>query len=217
MSNKAAPTKSPFYVIQEFLSPLKTEEIVDAMDCQEPDTDVDGFAIRNIRSNDVCEEMIYHTMQEHLPAIEEYYNIKYRGTERVMFEWYPHGCAKQEPRCENASYAKKPGQKGGWVRNRDRDLSCVLFLSDFQSNIPFDTDYEVYGGKLEFPQHDFGFNPQRGTLIVFPSGPHFINTLTDIVYGDLFMARFHLAAQAPFLYDPKNFPGDYKTWLEQYA
>ncbi len=212
------PTKahSPFYIIQDFLSPLRTEEVVDSLACIEPDTDVNGFAMRNTRTNDASEDLIYDTLQEHISDIESHYSIQYRGTERVIFEWYPHGCASQEPRCENSSYVKK--QDGAsWVRDRDRDLTCILFLCDYQDDVPFDSEYEVYGGKIEFPQHHFGFNPQRGTLVVFPSDPHFINVVTDVAFGDLFVARFHIAAKEPFLYDPRNFPGDYRSWLEQFA
>lgn len=214
MSNPT--THSPFFIIQDFLSPLNTEEVVDSLACYEPDTDTEGFAMRNIRTNDFSEELIYDTLQEYIPEIEKHYGLQYKGTERVIFEWYPHGCASQEPRCENSSYVKKP-DKSAWVRNRDRDLSCILFMSDYQDEVPFDSDYEVYGGKLEFPQHHFGFNPQRGTLIVFPSDPHFINVITDVAFGDLFLARFHIAAKEPFLYDPRKFPGDYRSWLEQFA
>ena len=48
---------------------------------------------------------------------------------------------------------------------------------------------------------------------MFPSSPHFINATTDVTYGDLFQARFHISAQAPYLYDPKEFPGTYTDWF----
>lgn len=207
---------SPFYIIEDFISPLKTEEIIDTLGCLEPDTDQEGFAMRNTRTNDASEELIYHTLQQYIPTLEQHYGFKYKGTERVIFEWYPHGCAAQEARCENASYVKRPSGSA-WVRNRERDLSCVLFLSTYQDEVPFDSEYEVYGGKFEFPQHQFGFNPQRGTLVIFPSDPHFINAIADVAYGDLFLARFHIAATEPFLYDPTKFPGDFRSWLEQFA
>ena len=88
-----------------------------------------------------------------------------------------------------------------------------MFLSDYSENYPFDSDYEVYGGKLEFPQHDFGFNPERGTLIMYPSGPHFINAFSEVLAGDLFAARFHFGTHMPFLYNPEEFPGDYTNWF----
>ena len=103
-----------------------------------------------------------------------------------------------------------------WVRVKDRDITCVLFLSDYQSTPPIDEDYEVYGGKLEFPQHGFGFNAQRGTLIAFPSVPHFINGVASIMAGNLYLARFHIATDSPLLYDHTKFPGTYKDWLREF-
>lgn len=216
------PTHSPFYVIQDFISPLKTEEIIDSLNCLEPDTDTEGFALMNQRRNEQAEEEIFHITQDHIEGIEKHYGVGYRAMEKVVFEWYPHGYVPnatdpKNARCENSTYVKKEGKKGGWVRNRDRDLSCILFLSDYNDDVPFDSEYEVYGGKLEYPQHQFGFNPQRGTLIVYPSGPHFLNIVADVGFGDSFLARFHLATQEPFMYNPKEFPGDYTSWLEQFA
>jgi hypothetical protein len=92
-----------------------------------------------------------------------------------------------------------------------------LFLTDYNDKPPFDEDYEVFGGKLEFPQHQFGFNPQRGTLIAFPSEPHFINMVSSILVGSLYLTKFHIATKSPLLYDPNKFPGNYNTWLREFV
>jgi hypothetical protein len=89
----------------------------------------------------------------------------------------------------------------------------VLFLSDYQESPSFDSEYEVYGGKLEFPQHAFGFNPRRGTLVLFPSDPHFINVTSDVFVGELFQSRLQLAASTPYFYDSEMFPGNYTQWF----
>jgi hypothetical protein len=201
--------KSPFLVYQDFLSPLKCEEIVDALNCIEPDTDTDSNPIQTYRTNNYAEQLIVNNLQPLSEEIRHYYSVEYRGLEPVTFEWYPHSCAASPVRCENAVHVKNK-----WVKNRDRDLTGVVFLSDYQDNIPFDSEYEVYGGKLEFPQHRFGFNPQRGTLILYPSGPHFLNLTQPILIGDLFMAKFHIATASPLIYQPKNFPGDYRSWFQ---
>jgi hypothetical protein len=209
---------SPFHVIQNFISPLQCEEIIDALDCVEPDTDSEDYAVLNTRRNDDAEELIFDTLQDYSDDVIKRYDIKdIRGVEQVTFEWYPHGCAATSPHCESSTYVKSQSGGGKWVKNRDRDLTGILFLSEYNDKVPFDSDYEVYGGKLEFPQHAFGFNPQRGTLILFPSGPHFINLVSDIHYGDMFAARFHIAGAEPLMYDAKNFPGTFETWLQEFA
>lgn len=201
-------SKSPFYVIEEFISPLKCEDLIDACDYNVPDTDPEGKYVKTSKTCEAAEMMIYQRLQGIIPDLQAHYGIKYRGTERVMFEWFPEGSQGQF-QSENSEFVR-----GKWLRTRSRDLSAILFMSDFQDKTPFETDYEVYGGKLEFVQHKFGFNPTRGTLIIFPSDPHFINVTTPILAGDLYQARIQIAAQAPLLYNPKAFPGNYTTWFK---
>lgn len=202
-----ATPKSPFIVIQEFLSPKQCEGIVDRLPFGIPQTDASGNVKMMWRHNDYADEVIFERFSTITSSITDYFGTKYRGTERMAYEWYPEG-AGGIPQCENAEYLRKK-----WCRTRDRDFSCILFFSDYNTEVPFDTDYEVYGGKLEFIQHDFGFNPQRGTLIIFPSGPHFINSIARAFAGDLILARWHVAAALPYLHDPSDFPGDYTTWF----
>jgi len=200
---------SPFYVVQNFISPKQCEIIVDNLGYYEPDVDKDGKPIKMMRHHEESENIVFDKFTTLIPVLEKYYNFKHRGTEHISFEFLAEG-VKPEAGCENAKWINKK-----WTRTKDRDFSAVLFLSNYQDQIPFSDDYEVYGGKLEFLQHNFGFNPERGTLIVFPSGPHFINAMSDIIAGDLFIAKFHEAAQTPFLYQPANFPGDYLSWFHE--
>lgn len=201
-------SKSPFYVIEEFISPLMCEDIVDTCNFNAPDTDKDGKAIKSVRHNETAEQMIYERLQMVLPELQAHYQMLYRGTERVVFEWFPEGSSGQF-QSENSEFLRN-----AWLRTRNRDLTGILFLCDYQDTLPFEAEFEVYGGKLEFVQHKFGFNPQRGTLIVFPSDPHFINITTPVLVGDLYQARIQMAAQTPYLYDPSKFPGNYTTWFK---
>lgn len=200
--------KSPFYVVQDFLTPKQCEIIVDNLGYYSPDVDKDGKAIKMMRNHEESEKIVYDKFKMLIPTLEEYYGFKHRGTEIMTFEFLAEGVTP-EAICDNSKWIKKK-----WVRTKDRDFSVVLFLSDYQDQLPFDSDYEVYGGKLEFLQHKFGFNPERGTLIVYPSGPHFINATADIIAGDLFQAKFHLAGQSPYLYQPSEFAGNYLTWFK---
>jgi hypothetical protein len=203
--------KSPFFVIQEFISPLSCEEIVDNLRWLEPDYDEEQNPLVCAKMNDHAEEIIFNTLRPRIQPLETYYGFQYQGMERPFFEWYVPG-TRGEVRCENSNYLRKK-----WLRVRMRDLTGVLFMSDYQDKIPFDNDFEVYGGKLEFPQHQFGFNPQRGTLIVFPSDPHFLNAVSEVLAGELHIARFHIAAMIPYIYQPTNFPGDYTKWFAEFV
>lgn len=202
--------KSPFLIYQNILSPLICENIIDGLNITVPDYDINGNPLISLRHNKKHEMGIFERIEPLIPSIEEHYGIEYRGTERPTVEWLPEG-AEDEFRCGNSEYLHKK-----WVRVRDRDLTGIIFLVDQQETVPFDPDFEVKGGKLEFQQHGFGFNPERGTMIVFPAGPHFIHRTAPILAGDLFQVRFHIAAQEPFLYQPADFPGDYRSWLAPY-
>lgn len=205
-----ATPKSPFVVFQNFLSPKQCEAVVNSLGFYTPDMDPKGDPIKMYRHHDQSQAMIYDRLQQHIPQIMSYYGTEYKGTEQMIFEYLAQGTTS-EPLCENSNYVRKK-----WVRTKDRDLTGVLFLCDYNENPPFDSDYEVYGGKLEFPQHNFSFHPQRGTLITYPSGPHFINANAEVFTGDLIQARVHIAAKLPYLYNPAEFPGDYRSWFKEF-
>lgn len=203
-----ATPKSPFMVLPRFISPKVCEHITDQLGFYSPDLDVNGDPIKMYRHHEQAQDIIYTRLKSELKSIETHYKVEHKGTEQMIFEYLTAGVAS-EPLCENSNYLRNK-----WVRTKDRDLTALLFLSEFNDKPPFDNDYEVYGGKLEFPQHNFGFLPQRGTLIVYPSGPHFINANAEIHAGELIQVRIHLATKLPYIYDPREFPGDYRTWFK---
>ncbi len=202
-----AKSKSPFYVIEGFMSPKICEQIVDGLGFYTPDFDPEGNPIKMYRYKEDAEDIVFDHLQAVIPQIMAYYDAEYQGTETIQFEYFGEGIVPV-PICENSDYLNKK-----WVRTKQRDISAILFFSDYNEAVPFDSDYECYGGKLEFPQHGFSFIPQRGTLIVYPSVPHFINATSMIEYGELVQARIHMATKLPYLYDPEQFPGSYKTWF----
>lgn len=205
--------KSPFMVNQQFISPLLCEELVDDLDLSFPDENSEGIPQKTIIQNDRLEEVIYDHLVSIVPQIEEYYGVTKRGITTMDFEWYTQGCEQSEPISEN-SRLMDVGGKRKWARVRDRDISFILFLTEYCDKPNFDTDYEVYGGKLEFPTWGFGFNPQRGTLIAYPSAPNFCNVTSSVQLGDLVQVRFHMATQRPFSFKPQDYPGNYKVWFQ---
>lgn len=206
--------KSPFYVKQEFISPFLAEQVVDTLmaDITIPDTDIEGVPVTTFVQNEQIEQLIFERIEPLIDDLEDYYEFEYQGTEdNIMFEWRSERC-KPVPQCENSSFLRKK-----WLRTKERDITGIVFLNDFNDKTPFESEYEVYGGKLEFPQHGFSFNPQKGTLILFPSGPHFINAFSEVLVGESLVARFHMVATKPYMYDVKKFPGDYRTWFKEFV
>lgn len=200
--------KSPFYVVEEFLSPLLCEEIIEICDFTIPDSNKDGKYVKTMKSSERAEAIIYERLLLLIPDIEKYYQFQYKGTEPMIFEWYPEG-SQGKMAAENSNFVR-----GKWLHTKQRDFTGILFLCDFNDKIPFEQDYEVYGGKLEFPQHIFSFNPHRGALIIFPSDPHFINVTANITVGDLYQTRIQIAAENSYIYNPQMFPGNYLSWFD---
>jgi len=201
-------TKSPFYIIKDFLSPKVCEQIVDSLGIYSPDTDPEGNPIKMYRYKESAEEIVYSQLKSMINPIMDYYDTDYQGTETIQFEHFAVGI-RPEPVCENSDYLRKK-----WVRCKQRDLTGILFLIDYNDNPPFDSDYECYGGNLEFPQHNFSIHPERGTMVIYPSDPHFINATSTVYAGEMLQARVHMATMLPYLYDPTEFPGNYKTWFK---
>ena len=203
-----AIAKSPFMVFQDFISPLQCEEIISDLGFNEPDTDKDGYPIKMSRHSEKHEEDLYHRFQVIADRVFNHYGCEYRATEKMQFEYLAEG-VKTEPECANSQYLRKK-----WVKTRDRDIVGFLFLSDYCDNEYFDGMHEVYGGKLEFPQHAFGFEPERGTLILCPADPHFIYANAPVIVGDLFQVKLNFAAKEHLIYQPADFPGVYTTWFK---
>lgn len=202
--------KSPFLVFQSFLSPEECKWVTTATRV-EPDVDLEGIPQPMLRAHDESQKFIFDRFQQHIPHIEEHFDIEYKTTETIQFHQFPVSNSRlaEDPHCDNAVFKRKK-----WVRVAGRDLTCILWLKDFQDQPPFDLQRHVYGGKLEFPVYNFSFQPQAGTLVVFPSCERFIQATSAILVGELQLAKFFVYSTNPnWLYDPSKFPGDFRQWF----
>ena len=141
-------------------------------------------------------------------TISSYYGISVGGVERPAHEIFVAG-AKEDPVCENSVFTKERQ----WMQTKNRALTGILFLNSFNSEPPFNENTQCYGGKLEFPSHQFGFNPEAGTLVIFPSAPQFVHLTTPIQRGVLEQIKFHIIPSEPYVYSPQDYPGDYRVWF----
>ena len=215
--------KTPFYVVQDFVSPKKCEEILSKVEFASFDVDRDGNEMKMERHHDEVESFLFDRLKEHVPAIERTYDVKYRGTEKMRFQQYPESKDSKpaEPHgCENSKFIKRK-----WVKYRDVDLVGVMWLKDFNDRVPLDPRHEVYGGRLEFPLYNFNFAPKRGTLVVYPAGPHFVTATSPILVGSLSQVKIGICVSdkegLPWFYDGSAFaPKDGKyieAWLSEHV
>ena len=201
-------TKSPFFVVEEFVSPLQCEDIVERLNNILPQRDVKNKVLCTQKINKLTEMRIMPSLQELMPSLEKHFEFDYLGTTSFKFNWYPTGYNDQTIICDNSVKISS-----GWKRTNEYDFSGLIFLNDFRAEAPFDDYYEVKGGKHEYITHQFGFNPQRGTLIIHPSAPNFTYSITPIEVGNLNVIRFNLKAVEEYNYDMNKFKGNYKTWF----
>lgn len=201
--------KSPFKVFQNIIDDKICDKI--ALDVRvEPLKNDDGVLQATERFHPQSEIEIFEKFKALIPELEEYFDFKYRGTEHLVFQQFPvsNGNPVEEPHCENAVFKRKR-----WLKVKDRDLTGILWLKDYQETPPFDVKTQVLGGKLEFPVYNFGFQAQKGTLIVYPACERFISLTSSILVGELQCVRFHICAEGIWLYNPSLYPGDFRTWF----
>lgn len=208
--------KSPFLIKEEFISPLFCEEIIDNLGNVHPNyvedpTNGKQKIIPLIKENKLYDIRIAPVIEEEIvPEMESYYDFTYEGYENFNYEWYPEGYKYSPP---NIPSHKKVN--GNWVRTSEVDFLGYLFLNDYNSSSKdFDPDWEVMGGELAFPNFDFSIQPERGMLVIFPSAPNFIHTVSNVDAGELNLIRMHFSAEVPYEYDRNKFPGHYTQWFK---
>lgn len=208
---------SPFIVTQNFLSPHICEKIIEEIKIDLPDTDKAGVPRKTERSCLQWEQDIIERFHTIIPEIETRYDSTYRGLEKPVFQYYPEyaNAPAEKPGCENAKYLRKK-----WIQHKDVDLVGFIWLKDYNDNVPLDSRFEVFGGKLEFPVYNFSLVPQRGTLVLFPAGPHFITVISPILLGDLYQVKLNISIKQKnggrWLYQPVNFPGSWEEWFSEH-
>ena len=202
--------KSPFFIIEDFISPLFCEDIINRLNNVYPDADKDNKFLKTIRYNNLSEFRILPYLERIVPQLEEYYNFVSKGILRLSFEWLVEDYVVESPRCLNYKMVNNK-----WARINDIGITGIVFLNDFNDKSDFDSDFEVYGGKLEFINHNLNITPKRGTVVFFPEGPNFLNTNSSINAGELNQIRIHIASEENYNYDMNKFPGNYKTWFNK--
>jgi len=208
--------RSPFFVVEDALSPARCEQLIAELGIHSPNVDEAGKPIKNERIMTEHVGLVRDVLDPHLADIEVRYSGAIRGMETPLFQQFFEN--PKDPAvghgCENAKYMRKK-----WVKTKDVDLVGYLWLKDFNSGVPLDPRFEVYGGKLEFPAYDFSLVPQRGTLVLFPAGPHFITCVSPILVGSLEQVKVTIKMLnnhkdgGPWLYQPSSFPGTYAEWF----
>jgi hypothetical protein len=201
--------KSPFFVVENFLSPLMCEDIIARLNHNLPDFDINDNPVKTIRTNRLTEMRVLPFIEELIPELENYYSFEMDGILPFRFEWFVDGAPADPLYTEAFTFVDNK-----WKRTADVGFTGIIFLNEYNNTPPFDQEFEVCGGKLNFPNHQFSFEPRRGTLVFFPEAPNFVRATSKVEAGELTQIVFHVVPTVPYNYDMNNFPGNYKSWFK---
>lgn len=175
-----------------------------------PDTGERGHPKRTVIGKKGIADKVIALFSEYEEDIEQYFDCEFMQFTAPAIHWQPQGCIEEAVKCDNSLL------KGGrWSRSNAYDFTCIIFLKDYNDKPDFDPLFECYGGQISFPTHDVILKPQRGTLLVYPSGPNFINSIKPPVAGDNVFLRFNAICEKPYVYDIKKFPRPGNGWFKR--
>jgi hypothetical protein len=205
---------SPFHVIENFISPMRCEQLVAQFALTEPNRTADNAPIKY--EHILPLEQIGDVLSEFdavRSIVEQRYNAEIFGEPNFVFEQFSEN-PKVPAEVHGAAGWRFLRKK--WTKIKDIDLVGFIWLKDYHAAVPLDPRFEVYGGKLEFPTYNFSLTPVRGTLVLFPATPHFVHAISHIMLGSLEQIKVTVSLRnngLPFIYNPANFPGDYQEWF----
>jgi hypothetical protein len=202
--------ENPFLIERNFIPPLLCERIIGDLkiDTMFPTVGQDGKPKSTIFSSRLNTERILSLFEPTVADLEKKYNTSYLGTHNLMFEWYPTNYVSSKIKTDG--YVQKRDE--GWVRYNLIDFTGILWLNDYNDKPDFDPRFEVRGGQLEFPMFDINFQPERGTLVLFPTAPNFAHTVAPVQIGSLTQVRFQIRSETPYEFNKENFEMNPDNW-----
>jgi hypothetical protein len=205
---------SPFHIVENFISPLRCEQLLNTLSREVPDRDESGAPLKfeRIAPFQDCGD-IFSEISAASPLIERRYGATLVNDPAILFQQYfeNQNQPAETHMAEGWRYVRKK-----WTKYKDIDLVGFLWLKDYHASVPLDPRFEVYGGKLEFPAYNFSLTPVRGTLVIFPATPHFVHAVSHVMLGSLEQFKITLRLRSnglPWVYNPAHYPGTYQEWF----
>lgn len=155
-----------------------------------------------LKSRDCNRDLYINAKFDGIKAyIENYYDINIKTVSTIIES------SDINLTCDNSFY-----KHGKWILKNHYDFTCYIPLMNHNNHVPFDDEYDVYGGELIFPNFKKQLSLNIGDLLIFPSCPNFIHHHNKPMIGYFKYINFFITAEKRFEYDYKQW--DAKAFLK---
>lgn len=200
--------KSPFLVIENFISPLLADEIIVNTNFNTPDLYPDDKPMVTTKFDEEFDDIISDRINKLVvPILAKHFDTSISTIHPIEIEMLVPD-AHVPVHADGFNLVDN-----NWVKTKPWDFTAILFLSEHTNETNIDDLTQCNGGKLEFINFNFSFNPTVGTLIVFPNDPRFSNASSYVKIGECYQIRIHLQSDIMYLYDPSKFKGSPDIWF----
>ena len=201
-------TQGPILKLDNFISPLFCEDIIDRSNSNIFNIDNNNQPTKTNIFNELS-EIRYRPYLDDLieDYIDNYYKTSINYISKTVTEWYPENYKSEIYNVDGYSLVNKK-----WIATQDVDFISICYLNDYNNKPNFDNSYEVYGGELSFNSFAIKIKPKRGTLILFPAHPSFTYKIDKVSYGNLYVLKNTLTSLVKYQYNANNFSGTPEKW-----
>jgi hypothetical protein len=138
-------------------------------------------------------KIVEHRFTDYTTIIEQYYNVNVKEISSPILS---NDC---NVTCDNSRY------KRNWIRKNDYDFTGYIALSNYSKDVPFDEDYDVYGGELIFKNYGIQISPTMGDLIIFPSCANFLHYHNKPMVGTFNYIKLFITCENPYIFNFKEY------------
>lgn len=204
-------TRGPIVRIDNFISPLFCEDIIDRSNNNIFNTDKENCPLKTNIFNELT-EIRYRPYLDDLieNLIDNYYSTEISYISKTVLEWFPENYKNRGYILDGYNYLNQK-----WINTSDTDFITICFLNDYNNKPKFDNSYEVYGGEISFNNFNVTIKPARGTLFIFPAHPAFAYKINNVDMGNLFIVKNTLTSALKYTYNGSSFSGSPEKWVEQ--
>jgi hypothetical protein len=204
-------TFGPILKIDNFISPLFCEDIIDRANSNICSVDANGNPLKTLIFNELTEIRYSPYLDDLIEnLVDPHYGTEISYISKTTIEWFPENYKNIGHGIDGYHFLNKK-----WINTSDVDFVTICFLNDFCNKPNFDRLTDVYGGEIIFNNFNLTIKPARGMLLAFPANPAFAYRIDNVIMGDLFVLKNILTSESKYAYNASSFSGTPEEWVKQ--